>query len=1213
MMRIDQRGQAALVLILLAALGLIFLAITLNWGSTAQVKTLVTVAADNGAALLGSDAASYGQMQKQTNLKDTNQVSGLSGFLLDLITLIVAIVVLICAILFPPGGAWGAMAIFNVIAAAVAVGAAVATLTLQVLVIQPGITALWNKLQKDQPIEQQFFEGGVGAALSAVVTDQAKVGDYFDLNVNGIFGTTGNIPNDTVSRFALFYTDRLKMLNGTGIPQLTFFYNQLAGFMQGQTCLQNYTDNQNDSFIPLNPTCFDPNNGQDYCAVDPADPNCQAKIPNTITCAYNAYLNKVNPSIPLDRNCPIDCNPYPPADIKCQLLVPNPMSFQLTDPCTDSDPFNASYNPYCDPCCVAKPGGTCNPAEYPPAPAAGVQCLTNNPYTLYGSYPYLYDPTFQEYANQVSFLDKFGRDQQMMVPLGSSQPVNNMTVLANFPSGIYPFFWLMTDYSPQVDNLNPSSMTPTQYHWCVAGGAVPPVTSPSLTLFPDLNQLTLPYGCIGADCCVNYLPDTLVGGVPGSDGSPTGTTNGAIDMFDSTAFPGNLPNPALTSTFGEGGKGTWLPVDNQMCLATSPYDGATGAFPDGTCEWTGGGGAILPPTLNALGSVDAVDDTMHTMADFSKYAQSLLNKGLPALTSTFSSWYPQLANWVEPATGSCGSPTCCSSQTDGRLLSIYNPNGSVDVLKDWNTLITNWLLNNSYTPPGSDSTKLWCVPSQGQLPGNNEGSFIFANAPTPTWGDLLHVIACMNYNAGPTSAQLSFYSRYQTCLNALPSGPSCPAALPAACTQAVLNYPNNISPPPPAYNGGPNASGCNVWIDGSFAWWVSSIFNFGPVYNYQNCMTLLQAPLANGGCPAMLAGTVCQPGILGRSLTTSWTGSYSGGVAGAPSCDPTSAGSFAQWVQNNLTLFTDENPKFAKRLAYLTDVYGRTQTLLSLTTQGDWALQNFFKPCGGAPNCGDGGPAAQLNFACNNPPKTGKLPNAVIYGWVDKTLPNGQNLPGSLPQAGGYAHIVKVTAFAPGRGGSAPFIQPKLAWIHSSSSLFTQTYTLTNRDGNVYVSVQRWDQPHTIAPVTFPNGHLLWQFMIGNSASAGANPLAGCRASNGFGYGLTDQTVAGLNFNNQISVVDQGLLANAFMLNDNGDGTVDPAGKTDPNYSSCQSQAEILLASGVESHSCARYVASSGSDAFGANGFSKNDDQDYTLEFVDCNAIDGGSPPQSLP
>ncbi|MBF0571208.1 MAG: hypothetical protein HQL12_04990 [Candidatus Omnitrophica bacterium] len=511
MIKKSTKGQTALILILLTATALIFLAITLNWGRIAQTKTMLTIAANQSASLMASNVASYGQELKQTNLQDTNEFSYTTSVFLALVYLLIAII----AVIVTQGAALATLGLYL----------AIATLALQVVVIQPMITSLWNRLQVGQPIQQQFYEGGVASAIQGAVTDQVTISDYFDWNANGRYGTGATNPsNDTVSRFAVFYTDRLKMLNKGYIPQVVLFYNQLKEFMSGATCLQNYTDNQT-SAIPINSSCIDPGSGKSYCAANSSDPACTQKIPSLITCTQNAYENSLDSTIPLNFFCPADCLSSSPANpTACKLLVSNAASFQLSDPCTDSDSSLPTYNPYCDPCCQTDTAANNTKSPRPSyCPQTGVpgQCKTNNPYG--SSYPYIYDPSYQEYANGVSFLDQFGRDEQKLPSSPPFQPLPGMNPIGNpqFPNGIYPLFWLLKDYSPQADNIDPASATcPSggQDHWCVAGTynsgtcIIPPAPVPAG--FTDLTQLgqssfSLPYSCTGKNCCVDSLMSSV--------------------------------------------------------------------------------------------------------------------------------------------------------------------------------------------------------------------------------------------------------------------------------------------------------------------------------------------------------------------------------------------------------------------------------------------------------------------------------------------------------------------------------------------------------------------------------------------------------------------------------------------------------------------------------------------------------------------------------
>ena len=251
---LGKRGQTSLILILLAAAGLIFYAITLNWGRVAQNKVLLSIAADQTASLLASDAASYGEMEKSQYLGNTNRTSGFDGLLIDILMIVVAVVATIFSF-GSTGPAW--LVLLGEILSVVSVVVSVVNLALQLAVVQPGITALWNKLQKNQPVLQQFYEQGVGTALQGIVGDQVNVTDYFDLNTNTKFGLlSSDVANDTVGRFAFFYTDRLKMLNQKPMPNVQFFYDQLGEFINGESCAQNEYDASIYPNISVNPSCL---------------------------------------------------------------------------------------------------------------------------------------------------------------------------------------------------------------------------------------------------------------------------------------------------------------------------------------------------------------------------------------------------------------------------------------------------------------------------------------------------------------------------------------------------------------------------------------------------------------------------------------------------------------------------------------------------------------------------------------------------------------------------------------------------------------------------------------------------------------------------------------------------------------------------------------------------------------------------------------------
>jgi len=878
----------------------------------------------------------------------------------------------------------------------------------------------------------------------------------------------------------------------------------------------------------------------------------------------------------------------------------------------------------------------------------------------------------------------------------SSQPITFSYTYTNPSTGV----------QTTVNEVNPAADTnfgPGSFSTCSASGPLP-------------NQMPLQLG--DDQMCLNTYPYN---------------GNSAADPYGTCEWTGGS------------GSGSKSQVKNGMSTGTNTMQFCSNSTPE----------------VTAASTVDSLDETMHILSHFDIFAQKILAKDLGTINSTFDNWYSQAASWIAPA---CAGSTCtggmfsdptyqsctkgminpcnpycqsafnttntdvtCNMGSAGKMLSIYDPYGYpgvvnvtsnttvVDELKVWNSIISSWL-NTSYTPASSLSKDLWCVPTESTASGlevtnsgadipTAEDNYIKTNAPTETWGDVAHVIACLNYNAGttPTGGNPNA-SIYQTCLKALTASGTCPGSVPYQCAAA--------SPPLLL-----SANDCDpYYVDPStgtpgYAAWLNAQINFGAANSYYACLQALTTPKT---CPttSTFLPEACKPWFLGRDLLNEAVPNFYAtanecadakdkacpdtSCSGAHpsctykniniSCDPTysdaSGPSFAKWVKDSMTLFTNEQPKFALRSAYLTDIYNRAQTMQNIFAQGDNALHNFFKPCdgcadgsacpttganagicddgskcgppscdsgagvcNGAGTCSDGtgskcnycqygGPAAQLIYAKSLASPVRALPNSVIYGWVDQTLPNGQTMAGTPSgQPGGYAHIVKVTAYSPGRdAGGPPGVQPVLPWIHSWNTFLYQYYTLDNRDGNVYVSIQRWDQDHANAN-SFPNGRALWQFLFhkpsatatqitGNSLlqACSSGTYDGIVAPNTVGFGLQDLTVQGLSSQNAFANPnDKEALSSAFMLNDNGDGTVDPEANPHHNgqpcgvnnsspYCTCLEMAVTLLQSGMESHSCARYTA-----ALNGDDPSNTNDSDYSLKFMDCNGIDQGYPPASSP
>src|SRR5262249_9109707 len=102
-----ERGQTAIVLILVIAIGLIIYAISLNWSRVTQYKTLTTVASNTSAATMASVIASYGEQVLQTQLGGRPEYCKRTNFLVLITVVIIALVVTIVTW----GAAWPLVAL----------------------------------------------------------------------------------------------------------------------------------------------------------------------------------------------------------------------------------------------------------------------------------------------------------------------------------------------------------------------------------------------------------------------------------------------------------------------------------------------------------------------------------------------------------------------------------------------------------------------------------------------------------------------------------------------------------------------------------------------------------------------------------------------------------------------------------------------------------------------------------------------------------------------------------------------------------------------------------------------------------------------------------------------------------------------------------------------------------------------------------------------
>ncbi len=230
-MRRSRQGQMTLIMILLVALALVFYAIAVNWSRIATTKASVTIASNTGAATLVSMMASYTKYVLQTQLGGRVEYCSGTSMLVSIIVFIVLVIVIVVVAVFSYGvGGASAAGLFGIGAAAstaffvglvVAAVLTMAAIVLQATVIQPGLTKQWNKWQQGlSTTEDQYLERALQTALTAIVSDPVTVDDRWDGDMDGRWWSpeangnlgAGSKKGETISRFAYYYTDRMKSI-----------------------------------------------------------------------------------------------------------------------------------------------------------------------------------------------------------------------------------------------------------------------------------------------------------------------------------------------------------------------------------------------------------------------------------------------------------------------------------------------------------------------------------------------------------------------------------------------------------------------------------------------------------------------------------------------------------------------------------------------------------------------------------------------------------------------------------------------------------------------------------------------------------------------------------------------------------------------------------------------------------------------------------------
>lgn len=735
-------GQVAIVLILVTAVALIFYAVTLNLGDITEVKTSTQVAATQGASLLGSQMASYGQSVFKQTLGGRRLYCKSTSLVAIIITIIITIILII----------YCEAACTEVIAALwTGLALSIAAAIIQMVYVQPGITKLWNKIiAQTMSISDRFVESAIQTGLLSTVSDQKQVVDAYDLDTDRIWGFTLDgvgqiVPNDTISRFAAYYNYRIGAIKAIDLTMMNNFKNALEAFLYVQVDNAAYgivdwgihdMDPCNSMFTAECNRCCVPSTvvdeGVAYLIRDPtlcplADAtylaNCSATSPYGAAYPYvydRFHGNEANNDISISLG-PITSPPYHVSFLE-QLGRDDENGFRMT---LDENSFNVVQVP-----------------EINTAPH----------FNMRDAYGVVKPPAFPN-------------------PPGPEDPRRS----------VFPFFYKISDWGLDLTSVDRTIYADHCYWY---DGAFDNILGPGIC--PPPVPTDWPKELRDQPLVLPEDPSTLfydnTWWVNSTDDPLPVVGQGAIAP-DAFGLPGNIiagaagcPQNAVTT-----GQGFWRRGYPRFCNSSYPYDEqcahelgctytdpATGtSYPfDCGCGEAGAGPDDAYPD-------DLIDDLIYGLQEFVTWAQDILSQSSKNLMSDLPTWYDEFADWFEPYsppatsdTATCGTSCCyvCTAPAPG------NPSVHEGYLRIfWHQLQT---INNRLTAyrntvafPGTSCDEVWCVPdaATGDCGAPADEAATFDANSNGVRGDLTDILACLDYNVDGPGGTGGNDVRFQSC------------------------------------------------------------------------------------------------------------------------------------------------------------------------------------------------------------------------------------------------------------------------------------------------------------------------------------------------------------------------------------------------------------------------------------------------------------------
>ena len=1169
-------GQAAVVLILVIAIVLIFYAVSLNFGHMTQVKGMVTVASNTSASMLASSMASYTQSLSETQLGGTRKKCGWTGIFAALIVLIIMII----AILLAPETGGTSLAAGLAIAGMVLAGV---SLVLQIVVIQPGITAAWNRItSKTLSLSNQIVENAIQSALSKTVTDGVSVPDVVDGDGDGLWvaDPSSSPPYaDRISRYAAYYTQRVKNVGEGPAEKIREFLDALEEFVHEGSDGWGIHDHM------IADNCF----GTSEC-----HPCC---VPDEVI-IDDVLIEELRPEDCEDADWEFKCaaaSPYGPTEYPWMYdpTYENPLNgFYSLRELIGKDDEHQDFYKY-NVLTPSNPPLDWNPNRIP-----------QNPHSSDDKGFYLEDAT------------------NFYIPLLQIPPLDYYPDIPENHKGIYPFFHKMADWGVDLSNLDPS-VNPRECHWCDIRDSNCPecgdngphphpveITQLDLPDVPDFDPSTL---VINTTNYVDGNNDGLLasGGVPGVDpplwADKVDLPTGIIAKPEICAEGSLYPTPT--------DDGFWKPGSDQYCSSVWPYtvDCLKNAgicwedleFSCG-CGDTGTSPEDFPD--------DALDNLYLGLGEFTAWAEALLTQGNEhpqILALNFTLWYPDAARWIEPSGAPC--IVCDLENPPEGYLHVF-----LKEMIEMRDRIEGWI-TQEYR--GSGCGEVWCVPDSCSLVQTDEKATFGS-------GNIDNIVACLNHNANYKGGNAE---RFEACYNVCSgcqeedwaSYPHCVLeSSNLACGGTENSYlprtlipdfdPNEEFEPidwelirdyvgcpgscQACYNPCGDECGDDCNSEYSTCRGVCSsdrtackaaclpddiVCTDACDVDYNDCRSdcISERSDCRDICDDVTAA--CKADCVCTDTGQNCMDDYGDTPDDPPSasvlaeieeakgsCAEDGSGTFLDKIERSIPEATNQVAKFQKRKEFLQGRLTEAKDIVDIFTNAIDKFEEFLT-----------GPVEDLiNTRANFDFEGQGIPNFAIYGWKGEDDPDGSYE--------GKWHIVKVDARITGHcdnscGSDQKSEDPGWPWIRTyTKKVFglsvRRCYELEDYEGSVKFRTTRYDEERASGVFNFPNGVPIWNFRtLHPKAPGGLSASAG-----GLGAACAGSFIK--VFDDGSST--QGIYDDAFILN----GLRDDGGNA-----ACWNLANNLLTGGVVTETCAKYKW------HGGRGKKEKDGQ-MDFEFVRC-------------